>query len=137
MEYFIDSNIFLRVLIKDNHQFSECYNFLKAIKQNKIAGFTNSLVLAEIAWTLLSFYQVPKAKVIESIKGILQLNGLKIKDKVIHLTAIELYENHTIKVIDALIASQKDILAKKICIVSYDTDFDKLNLLRKEPHEFI
>lgn len=136
MTYFIDSNIFLRVLIKENHkQFQDSFNLLQAVKRNKIEAFTNTVVLAEVAWTLLSFYKIPKVKVIEGIKGIIQLRGLKILDKYNHLTALDFFENNSIKYIDSLIASTDEISSKKICIVSYDADFDKLHLLRKEPHE--
>ena len=136
MIYFIDSNIFLRVMIKENpRSFNDCYSFLQAVKQNKIDAITNSLVLAEINWTLSSFYKISKQEIIERIKGILQLRGLKIIDSFDHLLGLKLYENHSIKYIDSLIASNKDIFAKKICIISYDADFDKLKLLRKEPHE--
>ena len=136
MTYFIDSNIFLRVLIKENPQvFNDCYSFLEAVKQNKFDAITNSLVLAEVNWTLSSFYKIAKKEIIERIKGILQLRGLKIIDSYNHLQALNLYKKFSIKYIDSLIASNEDILAKKITIVSYNTDFDKLKLLRKEPSE--
>ena len=79
MTYFVDSNIFLRVLIKDNKkQYQESFTFLEAVKQNKLIAITNTPVLAEIVWTLLSFYKFPKEKVISGVKSIVQLNGLKI-----------------------------------------------------------
>ncbi|OGG00592.1 hypothetical protein A3D78_02325 [Candidatus Gottesmanbacteria bacterium RIFCSPHIGHO2_02_FULL_39_14] len=134
MIYFIDSNVFLRLLIIDNKkQYNDCFSFIEAIKQNKFDAITNTLVLAEIVWTLLSFYKIPKEKVIEGIKGIVQLRGLKIIDSYNQLLALKLYEIYSIKYIDSLIASSEGISNKKICIVSYDTDFDKLRLLRKEP----
>src|SRR3989344_4912908 len=134
MIYFIDSNIFLRVLIKENPQvFNDCYSFLEAVKQNKFDAITNSLVLAEVNWTLSSFYKIAKKEIIERIKGILQLRGLKIIDSYNHLQALNLYKKFSIKYIDSLIASNEEIMTKKITIVSYDADFDKLHLLRREP----
>ena len=41
------------------------------------------------------------------------------------------------KFIDALIASHKSIQEEAAVIVSYDKDFDKLGILRKEPKDII
>jgi predicted nucleic acid-binding protein len=51
--------------------------------------------------------------------------------------AIEFYKNYNIKFIDALIASNPKIFKKEITIISYDKDFDKINVLRKEPKEIL
>lgn len=134
MIYFIDTNIFLRTLIKENKDsFNHCYSFLKAVKTNKIKAVTASIVLAEIVWTLSSFYKLPKKQVVEAIRSIVNLRGLKVVNKYNHLLAIDLYERRAVKYIDAVIASIDKIQAKKWTVVSYDTDFDRLGVIRKEP----
>ncbi|MBI2641004.1 PIN domain-containing protein [Candidatus Roizmanbacteria bacterium] len=134
MRYFVDSNIFLRVLAKDNkEQFNSCIVFLKTLKENKIDAYTSTIVLAEIVFTLKSFYHFEKAEVISAFKSIINLRGLKITDIYNYLKAEDLYSNYPIRFIDALIASDDQILDKKVTIVSYDKDFDKLPVLRKEP----
>lgn len=138
MVYFVDSNIFIRVLVKETDKiFKECYRFLDLVRQSKIKAFTSSLVLAEIDWVLEGFYGFKKENVIEGLKSILKLRGLKIVDKINASLAIELYEKHNIKFIDALIASNPKIFKKKVTMVSYDKDFDKINVLRKEPKEVL
>jgi predicted nucleic-acid-binding protein len=136
MVYLIDTNVFLRTLVKENkNSFNHCYSFLKAVKTNKIKAVTASIVLAEIVWTLSSFYKLPKKQVVEAIRSIVNLRGLKIVDKYNHLLAINLYESKTVKYIDAVIASIDEIQAKKWTVVSYDDDFDKLGIVRKEPKQ--
>lgn len=138
MEYFIDTNIFIRVLHKENEKlFRECLLLLQSIKENKIEAYTGTVVLTEVVWTLSSFYKISKAKIIEGLRGIININGLKILDNYKQSLALTLFEKHSVKYIDALIASNKDIYSKKICIVSYDSDFDKLKVLRREPKEVI
>ena len=138
MQYFIDTNIFLRILHKENEKiFQECLSLLNSIKENKIEASTATVVLTEVVWTLSTFYHISKLKVIEGIQGIIQINGLKIIDNYNHPLALQLFEKHSIKYIDALIASNEDIYAKKMTVVSYDRDFDKLPILRKEPKEVL
>ncbi|MFH1602172.1 MAG: PIN domain-containing protein [Candidatus Shapirobacteria bacterium] len=138
MKYFIDTNIFLRVLIKENEAvFNDCLRFLQKVKAGKIKAITASLVLAEIAWALSSYYEFAPRKVALSVRGILNLKGLNIMDKYDHLLALQLFESKKVKYIDALLASIKEIQTGKWTIVSYDKDFDKLKIKRLEPKKII
>lgn len=135
MNYFIDTNIFLRVLVKeDNKTFNDCFQFLNLVRDGKINAFTSGTVIAEINWTLLSFYKFTKEETLTALKGVLNLKSLKFNNEADLYLAAELYENFNIKFIDALIASNHLIYNKKAVVVSYDKDFDKLKLLRKEPN---
>lgn len=136
MKYFIDTNIFLRTLIGDvKDQRLDCIKLLKAVKQNKIEAYTNTVVLTEIVWTLSSYYGFSKRKIIKGVRSILNLRGLKLIDDYNHLQTLKLYESPKVKYIDALIASNYDIQNHQMTIVSYDKDFDKLPVLKKEPNE--
>lgn len=145
MKYFLDTNIFLRTLIKeDERAFSECLNLLEAVKEGKVKAATAHIILAEIAWTLSSYYDFPKAKVTQALEGIINLGGLQIIDGYQARVSLELYKRSLtsykkkqVKYIDTLIASIKGIQDKKLTIVSYDKEFDRLQVLRKEPHEVI
>lgn len=138
MIYFIDTNIFLRVLIKESEEiFEECEKFLNLIHQNKIEAFTSTIILSEIDWVLESFYKFPKEKVIEGLSSILKLKNLKIIDKFDLLLAIEIYERYPVKFIDTLIASNPKIFKKEVIVVSYDKDFDKIGVKRMTPGRLI
>lgn len=138
MKYFIDSNIFIRVLHKENEKiFRECIALIDIIKTKNIQVATGNIVFAEVVWTLDSFYKVDKKRIIEGLTGLSNINGLEITDDYNNLLAIQLFQKYNIKFIDALIASNKDIFNKKMTVVSYDRDFDKLPVIRKEPGEII
>lgn len=133
---FIDTNIFLRTLIEEDEKtFKDCFQLLQNIKTNKLRGVTSSVVLSEIAWTLLSYYKFSKLEVVKALRSILNLRGLSIIDKFQHEVALSLYEKSSVKFIDALIASIPDIFSKKWTIISYDKDFDKVGIKRMEPHQ--
>ncbi|PIP62616.1 hypothetical protein COW98_03080 [Candidatus Roizmanbacteria bacterium CG22_combo_CG10-13_8_21_14_all_35_9] len=136
MVFFIDSNIFLRTLINENtQQHQSCVKLLRLIKNNKIKAITGSVILAEIVWTLNSFYQLEKEVITTAVQSIINLRGLSIVDNYDHSLALSLYHNHSVKYIDALIASIPSIQTREITIVTYDKDFDKLKVIRKEPDE--
>lgn len=138
MLYFVDTNIFLRVLNREDEKiFKECSELLKLVKEDKIKIFTSNLVLAEIIFTLISFYKFKKIDAAESLKSVINLTGLKITNRADVKTALEFYENYNIKFVDAIIASNPLILQKKMKIISYDKDFDKLGAIRIEPSKIL
>lgn len=138
LKYFLDSNIFLRPVVKDDlKKVKECEELFGEIKRGKARAFTSNLILAEIVWTGLKFYKIKKGELIQALKGILDFKNLKIVDNFDPRLAIEIYEKLPIKFIDALIVSNPKIFKKEITIISYDEDFDKIDIKRKEPKDVL
>ena len=140
MTFFIDSNIFLRVLAKEDEKtFEECRNLLTKIK-NSSSGhefITGSVVIAEVAWTLISYYKSPKDIVVRGIDSVFGTKGISFSDTYDLKNAVKIYSRYNIKFIDALIASIPQIDNKKWTVISYDRDFDKIGTVRKEPKPVI
>lgn len=139
MNYFIDTNIFLRYFTDEEYSkvFNDCSKLIKSIKLGKIHAATSHLILAEIAWTLPTSYGSSKNQVSKVLKAVETLNGLKIINNFNTSVANRLYTDYSIKYIDALIASNPQIQTKSMAVVSYDKDFDKLGVIRKEPSQII
>jgi predicted nucleic acid-binding protein len=134
MTYFIDSNIFLRVVVKESEEsFRECRDFLEAVKRNQIDAVTANLILAEIVWVAGSYYKLDRSEIVRIIRGIVSLPGLKIVDGVDAERATGNFEAKRVKYIDAALASIPELAGRKWAIVSYDRDFDRLGLKRLEP----
>lgn len=133
-KYFLDSNIFLRILTADDEKMLlECVQLIEKIKLGQIKIMTSNFVLAEIVWTLGSTYKFDKTKISDAIKVIVNMPSLKIDDNCDTIKALELYSSKSVKYIDALIASNSEIQLKKMTVISYDKDFDKLGVKRVEP----
>lgn len=133
-QYFVDSNVFLRFLIKDDEQkFKRCRRFFEDVETGEIKIIISSFILAEIVWVLRSFYQFQKQEILRALRAIISLKNLRIRDKSDMTMTLELFEQTNAKFIDCLIASDRDLQAKKCTLVSYDEDFDKLKLKREEP----
>lgn len=137
-KFFIDTNIFLRAFVHDlKKQSQECLSFLSKISSEESEAYTSSLVLSEFAWTFKSYYRIDKEKTVLALQAILGLNNLRIVDHQEMEMGIDLYANHPVKYIDALIASTPEIQTGEWTIVSYDKDFDRLKCKRVEPGELI
>ncbi|HCR10840.1 MAG TPA: hypothetical protein DIU23_00130 [Candidatus Pacebacteria bacterium] len=95
------------------------------------------MVISEIVWTLGSYYKFPKKKVLRTIQGILHLSGLKIVDEYDINKSLALYESHTCKYIDAMIAGMPGVQSGAWNIVSYDKEFDKLGVKRVVPAKLL
>ena len=131
---FIDTNIFLRYLTKDDpSKYDKCREIFKKAVEGRIELATSGIVIAELIWTLLSYYKVQKDDVIEKISIIVSTDNLYIPDKDIITDALVLYSRKNIDYIDAYNA----VLMRRYGfeeIYSYDEDFDVVeNIKRTEP----
>lgn len=139
MKYFLDSNIFLRFFADDQkgQHHLECAKLIKKIKNGDLKATSSHLVLAEVVWTLDSYYEASKDKVVKVLNTLESLNGLKITDNFLTIDANMFFKLKSVKYIDALIASNPEIQSKRMSVVSYDKDFDKLGVKRLEPKDLI
>jgi len=135
---FIDTNIFLRVLTKDNKKmFDECMKLLISIKAGRVESRTSTLVLSEIVWTLGTTYSFSKKRIADAIKSIINVPEIKVVEGHEIMLATEFYEKYSVKFIDSLIASIPGIQSGEWTMVSYDKDFDKLGVKRVEPSDIM
>ena len=131
---FVDTNVFLRYLTKDDlSKYERCREMFKKALEGEIAISTSGMVIAELIWTLLSYYKVPKAEVIEKVSVILGTGNLFIPDKDVLADALVFYARKNIDFIDAYNA----VFMKYhgLCeIYSYDEDFETVeDIERREP----
>jgi len=99
---FIDTNVFLRFLTRDDPVKAEKARrlFASAVAGDLIAE-TSLLVMAEIVWTLESFYGLSHGEVAEKVTTILATPNLECPDKDILLDAVQAYTERNVDFIDA------------------------------------
>jgi predicted nucleic acid-binding protein len=131
---FIDTNVFLRYLTRDDpSKYERCRAMFRKAIGGEIQITTSGIVIAELIWTLSSYYRVPKADVIEKVSVIVATESLFIPDKDVVADALVLYARKNIDYIDAYNAvfMKYEGLSE---IYSYDEDFDALEeIQRREP----
>jgi predicted nucleic acid-binding protein len=131
---FVDTNIFLRYLTGDDHpKYERCRGLFKRAVEGELGLSTSVMVIAELVWTLLSYYKVPKAEVVEKVSVIVGTENLFIPDKDVLADALVLYARKNIDFIDAYNAVFMRYHGLHE-IYSYDEDFETIeDIERKEP----
>jgi predicted nucleic-acid-binding protein len=91
------------------------------------------MVIAELIWTLLSYYKVPKAEVVEKVSVIIGSENIFIPEKNLLADALVLYARKNIDFIDAYNAVFMKYHSLRE-IYSYDEEFNIIeDIQRREP----
>lgn len=106
---FADTNLFLRYLTNDiPAQANAVEKLFRQAAEGKARLITNSMVIAEIVWTLESYYQVDRVDIQNKVLAILNTSGLDIPDSNLILKAIIWYAEKNVDFIDAYNAAWMD-----------------------------
>jgi len=93
-KFFVDTNFFLRFLLKDiQNQHIQAKKLLLEGAEEKIELFTSLIVIFELYWVLTSFYQKNKKKVAKIILNILKLKFIDLEEREILIHALKIYSN--------------------------------------------
>jgi predicted nucleic-acid-binding protein len=132
-QLFVDTNVFLRFLTADDERTAmDCKQLFERAEANDLELHTSHLALAEIVWTLQSYYRVSRLDVAAMIRDLLGLRSLRVDQKEMLRAVVDLYEASNVDFIDAYHAL--DLRRRGIDrICSYDRDFDSLGVARVEP----
>ncbi len=129
----IDTNVLIRFLTNDGSpKYKTLYSFFKSLEEGKIHVELKLIVFFQTIFVLKSYYEIPKEQIIESLHTIIKFNGIFIKEKKIVLRTLELWLNNKIEIVDCYLIACIENDEQNI-LYSYDHDFDKHNIQRKEP----
>jgi len=99
---FVDTNVFLRYLTNDDPiKAKRADSLFRDAVRGKITLTTSLLVIAEIVWTLESFYKLEKQAIAAKVERILNTPNLECGEASLIFTALDLYVHHNIDFIDA------------------------------------
>ncbi len=133
---FVDTNIFLRHLTKDDPKKAKvCLELFRKAELGEVVLTTSETVIAEVVYVLSSkrTYNLPHNAIKKRLRSLLSLKGFKLSHQQIYLRALELYAAYQIDFEDCLsIAHMERQQLKEI--YSYDQDFDQVTgVKRLEP----
>ena len=120
MSEFVDTNVFLRFLTNDDPAKAARTRalFQKAL-DDEVTLSTSLLVIAEIIWTLESFYGLEKRDIATKVEAILGTPNLECPDADLILQALDFYAGRNVDFIDAYHAFLLKSQGKRR-IVTYD-----------------
>lgn len=101
-EFFVDTNVFLRFLTADVKEQAQAVDRLLArAEAGQIQLHTSVLTIAEIVWTLESYYEIPRGEIQEKVIAITNTPGLEVEGAELLPQAVTLYANQNIDFVDA------------------------------------
>lgn len=125
-EIIIDTNVFVRFLIKDVRSQSEkARKLFEKIEKGEIKGLISILVINEIVWVLENFYEIKREIYIPQLLKLLLLKHLKIIEtkKSLIIKTLQRMEKQKFDFADLYLSQIAD--TKKI--FSFDKDFQKIS----------
>ena len=129
----MDTNVLIRFLTADNHKkYKNLYSFFESLENGDIRVELKLIVLFQVIFVLKSFYKVSKESIADGIAELLKYKGIIIKEKIITIRALELWREKKMEIVDCYLIACLEKDAQNI-LYSYDRDFDKFNVNRREP----
>lgn len=128
---FIDTNIFLRYLTRDDEKKADdVLKLLKKVERGEEKVLATPLVIFETIFTLETYYEVPRKEIKELLLPIINLTGVRLDFKDIFESALELYSERKLFFADAFNTCFMSKLGIKE-IYSYDEDFDVIEVIKR------
>lgn len=94
---FVDTNYFIRFLLKDNeNQYTQAKELFYKAAQGQVELITSEVVFFEIYWVFKSFYEKPKSELIDILQNILRMNFIIIPQKDILENCLEIFQKTNI-----------------------------------------
>lgn len=99
---FADTNLFLRFLTNDVPAKADAVESLfRKAREGQFTLVTSVLVIAEIVWTLESYYACTRSDIVEKVLAILNTPGLETEDSDRLIQAMVWYSEKNVDFIDA------------------------------------
>lgn len=100
---FVDTNVLLRYLTKDNDvSCKACEKLLEKASRKEIVLYVLPVAVMEMVWVLEKHYLFSKKKIRELIEAIINTPELRVEMQDVFMKALKVYEEKNIKFADAL-----------------------------------
>jgi predicted nucleic acid-binding protein len=131
--YFVDTNVFLRVLTKDDRERAEkCFALLKKAEAKEIELTTTEAVITEIVYILASkkWFNLARERIHELLSPVLRTKGLYIPKKHVYFRALDLYAQYKLDFEDCIIVAHMDEQHIQE-LYSYDAGIDAISSVQR------
>ena len=129
----LDTNVLIRFFTSDNTQkFRGVYALFESLEHGDLRVELKLIVLFQVVFVLKSFYSVPREDIATGMMGILKYKGIIVKEKRIVRRTMELWHDSKLDIVDCYLIACLEGDRQNI-LYSYDRDFDKVGINRKEP----
>lgn len=133
---FLDSNIFLRLFLRDDEDhYQQTIRLFSLINEGTVQPYTSTIVALEVNYVLKSFYRLSLEKTLHYIDQMRSVRNITLIEITDFEKALQWYKHYKIKFSDCLIASQ---LRRDITLVTFDEEVKKIKGITVfSPQEFL
>jgi predicted nucleic acid-binding protein len=125
---FLDTNVLVRHLTGDPPpQAVRATRYLQRADELLVAD----LILAEVAYVLESFYETPRAQVVEALRAVLAFPAIRVVDAELLQRAVEVYDAHRLDFAEAYLVASAERTGFDV-IASFDRSIDRVGTVRRE-----
>jgi predicted nucleic-acid-binding protein len=129
----LDTNVLIRFLTVDKSQkYKKLYAFFETLERGETQVELKLIVLFQVIFVLKSFYKVPKEAIATEMLELLKYKGITIREKKIVKRTLELWREKNVEIVDCYLIACLETDSQNL-LYSYDRDFDKLKINRREP----
>lgn len=123
--YWGDANVLLRFLTGEPEPMAErAARLMRQAERGEVLLVLTPLVVAEVVWTLKSFYRRSYEEIVRVLVPLLSADGVETQEREILTRALELTRNKNVDYSDAVLAVQADRHGETVC--TFDEDFKRL-----------
>lgn len=106
VDAYVDANVLIRFFTRDHPEMAErARQALAAAAEGRIKLVLTPVVLAEVVWTLNSFYRYGRTQIANDLLSLLAFQGVEVPDREVVAVAISLYGERGMDFGDALLAA--------------------------------
>lgn len=102
----LDTNIVLRFLIRDHEQyFLAAKDLFAKAEKGELFLLIHPLTMAELVWTMESFYEYDKKEIVNTLLGFIDAKGIEVLEKEITRKALIDYTEKNVDYLDSYLAA--------------------------------
>jgi predicted nucleic acid-binding protein len=125
---FVDTNVLIRHLTGEPPEMATRATRYLATADELLLP---DLILAEVAYVLESFYEVPRAQVATTLRAVLAYPAIRVLDADLLQRAVEVYDVHRLDFADAYLVANAERTGIGV-IASFHRTIDRVSTIRRE-----
>ena len=125
-KYYVDSNFFLRFILKDNlNQWIVANGYFKEAKLEKVKLVFLTETIIEIEYVLRKVYKLSRRIILKYLLTLLSINNFEITDQELLKDTLLYYVEKNIDFVDIIIFLKAR--SQNAEVLTFDKDFDKIS----------
>ena len=129
----LDTNVIVRFLISEqNSKYKGLYEFFDSLENGEMQVELKLIVFFQVIFVLKSYYAVPKEEIAGNMIDLIGYKGIITKEIRIVRRTLEIWSDNNLDIVDCYLIACLEGDTQNM-LYSYDHDFDKFPVTRKEP----